>query len=313
MGLYPGWRNTTYLNSFYTDANYTGMKYAHEFQDHLYDWGGIKGFWSGWNTWVGENPAGRRMTFSVPMLPGSTDGGTTVHSAKYDMPGLAAGNYDTHFSDIGTNLQSYSYLQNAILRLGWEANGNTFPWRIDLDGGSGSATTTEVDNYKAAFQGCVTRIRENAPGVKIEWEMNCTLDDAGRTLEELYPGDAYVDFIGLAIYDYNIGGLSSSTPENRWNYLMEPNPSGGANNGLRYHRDFANSRGKPKTITEWGLWQVAQSPGGGGDNPYFINKVADWVIQNRFAYQIYNEGNSSHKMSTLFPNSLATFRQRFGG
>lgn len=308
-GVYGGYQNSANVDSFYSWLGYPGEKYAHEFIGHEPTDGGWPTIgncmWDGWATWVSQNNANRRLTMSLPMLPEASRG---------DFAGITQHKYDSYFAACADNLERGGGTADTIIRLGWEANGNTFPWRIDLDGGPGSATQAEVDDYKAAYRHIVGVMKQANPSLKFEWEMNVTLDDAGRPLEELYPGDAYVDYVGLAVYDYCISGCTSNTVDGRWNNLVEPPPVGGANNGLRHHAQFAASRGKPISFTEYGLWPVARPPGGGGDNEIFIRRLADWMRQKGAAYHIYNEAHSDHTLlnSSQYLKGRAEYKTQFG-
>lgn len=81
-------------------------------------------------------------------------------------------------------------------------NGNTLPWRV---------VPTAVEDYKAAYRHVVQVMEAEEPSFEFEWEPNVTLDAAGLPFERLYPGDDAVDYIGLAVYDYNICGTSNTS------------------------------------------------------------------------------------------------------
>lgn len=302
-GIYDGWHDSAGVDKFYSSLGYSGEKYAHEFVDHRYGWSTIGNcLWSGWADWVNVDDTNRRMTMSLPLMPTSSAG---------DFAGVANGEYDTYFTQCANQLKSGRGTKDTILRLGWEMNGNTFPWRVDVDGGPGSATDTEVANYKAAFRHVVSVMKSANPDLKIEWEPNVMLDDAGRPLETLYPGDDVVDYIGLAVYDYCISPCSSNTVAGRWETLQDPDPNRADDNGMVHHANFAASRGKPMTFTEYGLWPTSRSPGGGGDNPVFISKMAEWMRSHNTAYQIYNEGHSDHSLNN-YPNAKVQYKTEFG-
>ena len=93
-----------------------------------------------------------------------------------------------------------------------------------------------------------------------------------------YPGDDVVDYIGLDVYDFKQEG----SVEERWTtfYLKAPF-------GLEWHRDFAVKHGKLMSYPEWGV-------GNSGDNPFFIQRMHDWLVKN--------EGQSS----PMRPISMST-------
>jgi hypothetical protein len=249
---------------------------------------------------VAADNARRRLTISLPLMPAS-------HAGQF--AAVTRGDFDSYFRQCATSVNGTA-ADDMIIRLGWEMNGNTFPWRVDVDGGAGAATDAEVANYKAAYRHVVQVMNAANPELQFEWEPNVSLDDAGRPLEQLYPGDDVTDYIGLAVYDYNICG-SANTVDGRWNCLQDPIANRADDNGMIHHASFAAAHNKPMTYTEYGLWPTTRSPGGGGDNPTFIHRMADWMQSHNVAYQVYNEGHSDHTLNN-FPNSKAAYQLRFG-
>ena len=302
VGVYEGWHDAAGVNSFYSWLGYTGgEQYAHEFVDHRYGWSAIGNCaWQGWIDWVAADNVKRRLTISLPLMP-------ATHAGQF--AAVARGDFDSYFRQCANSVNGTA-ADDMIIRLGWEMNGNTFPWRVDVDGGAGAATDAEVANYKAAYRHVVQVMNAANPELQFEWEPNVTLDDADRPLEQLYPGDDVTDYIGLAVYDYNICGFPN-TVDGRWNCLQDPIANRADDNGMIHHASFAAAHNKPMTFTEYGLWPATRSPGGGGDDPIFINRMADWIQSHRVAYQIYNEGNSDHSLNN-YPNSKAVYQLRFG-
>jgi len=100
---------------------------------------------------------------------------------------------------------------------------------------------------------------------------------------------------------------STSTPEERWNFTLNQN------NGLNAFAAFANAHGKPMAVTEWGLWGKGTDQGGGGDNPYYIDRMADWFAANNVVYHSYFNvlGETDFRLET-YPNSQARYKARFG-
>ena len=103
------------------------------------------------------------------------------------------GQYDTQWRTLANNLVSYG-LCETILRLGWEFNGNWFAW-----GAPGK---------EAQFAGCFRRVvssmRAAQPGASFKFDWNPTEDIvwwSQAQIDAAWPGDAYVDFIGVDAYD----------------------------------------------------------------------------------------------------------------
>jgi hypothetical protein len=249
---------------------------------------------SSWSTidspdWFGSrwNGRGYRMDFSVPMIPAS--GGSLAVGAS--------GGYNSHFVKLAQDLIA-SGQANAIIRPGWEFNGSWFRWF------AGSAPRV----YAAYFRQIVASMR-SVPGQHFEFEWNPTIGEARVPLAKAYPGDQYVDYIGLDLYDQS--WISRwRNPAARWKHFMSQRY------GLRWHRNFSARHGKPMTYPEWGL--ATRSDGhGGGDNPYFISRMYEWIRTNNVAAHYYFEfdaGDGDHELANgQFPRSAARFRQLFGG
>ena len=147
----------------------------------------------------------------------------------------------------------------------------------------------------------------SVPGANFKFDWNPIL--GGAPVEHLYPGDEYVDIIGLDIYD-QIWNASWQDPVSRWQQMLWQ-PA-----GLVWHRDFAMAHGKHMSFPEWGLVSV-NGDDGGGDNPYFIEKMYEWIGQNRdnvsyYAYFEFDGTIGNHSlMSGEFPGSAAKFKELF--
>jgi hypothetical protein len=229
----------------------------------------------------------QRVVYSVPLLP--SGGGTLARGA--------AGAYDDHFAAMARTLVAHGQAR-AILRLGWEFNGDWFQW----------AASRNPDAFVAYWRRVVTAIR-GVPGAQftIDWTPN--LGEAGIAPDRVYPGDAYVDVIGMDVYDQD-WSPGRGDPEARWrSYMDQPY-------GLRWHRDFAAAHNKAMSFPEWGL--TIRSDGyGGGDNAVFIERMHEWISANDVLYHCYFEFDApdgSHRMmGGRFPLGSAAFRRLFSG
>ena len=92
-----------------------------------------------------------------------------------------------------------------------------------------------------------------------------------------YPGDAYVNIIGLDIYDH----LNPSFNDQQWAENRAQVPS------LDDILAKVIASNKQIALDEWGVSHRGSN--GGGDNPFYIQKVWEWVNANRarLAYESY--------------------------
>lgn len=231
-------------------------------------------------------PSRYRTVYSIPLIPDT--GGTLADGAS--------GTYDTHFATLAQALVEHGEA-DAVLRLGWEFNGGWYRWSAASDPAA----------FAAYWRRIVTTMR-SVPGAAFQFDWSPVLGTGAVPAERAYPGDAYVDYIGLDAYDQDwYPGWQQ--PVQRWqNLLTQPH-------GLRWHRDFAAAHGKPMTFPEWGL-AIRPDGHGGGDDPYFIQKMHDWIAANNVAYALYFEFDApdgSHRLMTgSFPQAAAKFRELFG-
>jgi hypothetical protein len=237
----------------------------------------------------GWRGSGYDVIYSVPLLPDSD--GTLAQGA--------AGDYNAHFRRLAEALAARGQ-GGAVLRLGWEMNGDWYRWSIK----NGAA------EFGAYWRQIVTTMRSVSPSLRFDYTVNMgsSLVD-GRRLdpEASYPGDAFVDYIGMDAYDQG-WGPNNDDPRARWQTNMD------MPYGLAWHRDFARNHGKPMSFPEWAL-TTRDDGAGGGDAPYFIERMHDWITSNRVAYHMYfdfDAPDGSHElMNGQFPRAAARFKQLF--
>jgi hypothetical protein len=218
------------------------------------------GFWTkyaGW--WNGK------ICISLPLL-------TDVDVSYYS--NLIAGDYDQHFRNFGINQVAAGRATDPV-RLGWEADGDWFAWGV-ANNAHGS-----VSDFQNGFRRAVTAIRQGNPQAVIDMTVGPAV------LPAYYPGDAYVDIIGMDYY-------------NMYEHLGDFNTVAAGPNGIWTGIAFARAHGKKFGHGEWGV--VNQSPNGGGDNPSFIQGMWDTFYNNRdvLAYESYF--NISGGYSLVNPN-----------
>lgn len=210
----------------------------------------------------------------------------------------AQGDYDGHWADFGRTLVKYGR-GDAYIRLGWEFNGDWFYW-----------FARDAETWKTCFRNAVTAIRSTAPDVKIDWNMTHhrdTIPNGSASVWDLYPGDSYVDVVSIDAYD----SYPASVTQELWNRQCD------AMSGLCTVIDFAAKHGKKFAVPEWGL---VRSTGGGGDNPFYIQKMFEAFAANagNLAYEAYynnaeeNNVRSSLTAPVLNPDAAATYLKYFG-
>jgi glycosyl hydrolase family 26 len=293
IGVFPGGIADRSIVTFEQTLG-RSLDYAHDYINKG-SWGSMATT-SSWmaQRWRAAGFAGRTV-FTLPMLP---DRGGSMRAG-------ARGRYNQRFRQIARRLVAGGQ-GSSVVRIGPEFNGTWFRWTIH---GKGNST-----RYKAYWRQIVRTMRSvEGAHFRFDWSPNggsSWVNGGKRRLRAAtaYPGDAYVDYIGLDVYDQS-WATHSASPTKRWQEFLTQT------DGLNWHARFAAAHGKPMTFPEWGL--VKRSDGrGGGDNPYFIEQMHNWIQTHPVAYHLYFEShdpNGDYRVfGGTFPNAAQTFVRRFG-
>jgi hypothetical protein len=290
LGVYVGAGDPTGIGAF---ATRTGARpsLASDYLPLTEGWAGmvsITGLHRFLAPWQGTR---YRLVLGVPMLP-TTDG-----HADGTMTAGAAGRYDTEFATLARTLVHYGQ-SDAVLRVGWEFNGTWYPWSV--------TNRTEAGHFVGYFHHIVTSMR-SVPGAQFSFVWNPTSGPEPLTASYSYPGDAYVDYIGLDVYD-QVWGIPLQ-PGLAWpRYVTE-------DDGLQWLASFASSHHRPAVIPEWGL-TIRTDGHGLGDDPLYVAKMAQWISTHDVAFTSYFDVNAPDGAHAIldhdFPRSLAVFEHSFG-
>lgn len=234
--------------------------------------------------WDGVN---REMTLFIPMLP--RDGKSTIVEG-------AQGKYDDYFRSIAGSLIWRGY-GNSVIRLGPEFNASWFPW-----------TSVKQPAAWAEYWRRIVRTMRSVPNANFRFDWNVACYAGAPSPEAAYPGDEYVDFIGCDVYNAS-WNPAVATGEQRWNAVLN------AQYGLNWHRQFAAAHGKPMSYPEWGTGTRPDGHGG-GDDPIFIARMANWIRGNNVAYHMYWDYPAPDYNAKLSdgskPAAAAAFLREFG-
>ena len=317
LGVYAGVNNQAGVNNF---AATTG---AHVTLAETYlPWEANTGTSVGWSylttqstlaswlsTWSGTSD---QMVIGVPMVALNGSG-----SPENTLAQGAAGDENANFVAIAKNLVALGF-GNAILRPGWEFDiTNGYPWAI--------TDSTDAANFVTYWQNIVTAMR-SVPGAdfKFVWSP-AGFQSLSWNINDAYPGNAYVDYVSLDVYDWSWDGpiFPSGDPNNSATVAQSKavfNEYLTDTEGLNWLASFAREHHKLIAIPEWA---VDSRPDGHGlgDDPTFINDMYNWFTANNVAWVVYfvddvtdnnNQGINFLLTDGNFPNSLAAFEADFG-
>jgi hypothetical protein len=229
----------------------------------------------GWAVGLWKN-IDRRVFWSVPLIPT----GATLEAA-------AAGDYNDHYLRAARTLATYRPGDPEVhIRTGWEFNGDWFPW----------SAHGKPQAFIGAYRQFVTAFRSVSPRFVFEWNVN--VGDVGMNPETAYPGDAYVDIIGMDFY-WNTE-WDPADPIQAWNSMLT------RRYGLQWHQDFARAHGKRTAYSEWGIRSNNAGP--------YIERAKAWFTSHSVVFQTYWNSNADFpgKLSdNQYPSSGAAYRAAF--
>lgn len=194
-------------------------------------------------------PSNLPVIWSVPL----TVTGTSLEQ-------VASGAENAHFLKAAQALaQTTPSADGAIyVRVGWEFNGSWMPW----------ASEGQEAAFVSAFQQVVNSFRSISDKFKFVWDVN---KGGGVNPEASYPGDAFVDVIGMDVY-YDKAWDSLDPLAAFQTHVSTPY-------GLQWQQDFATAHGKATAISEWGVNTDSAGP--------YIEKLVAWMSDHNMVYGNY--------------------------
>lgn len=229
--------------------------------------------------WKGEPYT---MAFGVAMLPEDVP--------DVSLRACANGSYDSYWRKFGEVISSYG-LGSSIIRLGWEFNGDWYIWKADNP-------ITWVDCWRQI----VTVARTTAPDLQWDWNVDRGVSSGLANPTLAYPGNAYVNIIGVDSYDW----WPPATMAVGWQTELN------GKQGLNYWLAFAKGRGKLLSVPEWG--NVYNGVSAGRDDPQYVRDMKTFFAAN--ASEIAFECNFQGKFSNygargLVPRAAAAYKTEF--
>ena len=242
-----------------------------------------------WANWKNAVP-GRKLIITQALIPSGL-------APDWRERG-AAGEFEAHARALAANYVAAG-LGDSIIRLSHEANGS---WTLD-----GLGNDPAKYGLWKTFWARTVRAMRSVPGANFRFDWTINAPYRAIPFDDYYPGDDVVDIIGADVYDFWAGpGPAPSSPIARWRAQYDQ-PG-----GLGALIEYSKQHGKPLSIPEWGISAVG-SKGGAGDNPYFVDAIAEVVRTNATAYHSYfDSATDVNILLTDSPRSLNAYRRHFG-
>ena len=228
------------------------------------------------------------LSMAVPLAFGtanarSPEGVATIRRSLED---VADGAVDEDYRVVATRLVEAGH-GDAIIRLGYEFSAAWPPW----------SSQGNEDAFVRAWRHVHGVFREVSPDFRFDW--TSTLESFAEHAPAAYPGDEYVDMIGIDVYHRPADGQPLEEGEFDEDFAAI----------LRQHADFAIERDKPVSYPEWGMRGV--------DDTAFIRGMHDWMASlpsdggGRLLYHSYFSTARGYEI-TAYPRARDEFRRLFG-
>jgi hypothetical protein len=249
----------------------------------------------GWDAWLAASPV-HQAVMSMDLIPQAVSNNNDPLTWEQ---ACAAGDYNQYATALAKNLVSYG-AGSIVIRLGIEANGD---WEADYVG----TTSTEMRDWAACFDNEVRAMRA-VPGANFLFVWNPNACNSNIPINQWYPGDSYVDIIGIDAYDQDCGTLMTVAGEGWTAYSTDIDRNTTANPyfpSIANTEAFAASHGKPMSFPEWGL--------GSADDPTYVTNMAQMFNNDNFSFQSYFDTNEDGitALGSTIPNATAAYSQAF--
>lgn len=241
------------------------------------DWGSIEGLPT-----IALMPKDRPCIIDVTPWPGSSGNWTD----------MAAGMYNSHYYNMGATAANSATNGGhpVIIRLAWEFNGG---------GVNGVAPATFIQAWRNAYNQAKAGAGAHPERVLFNWSLMDLRDANGQSVFNYYPGDGYVDILGIDNYD--------NTPH-AYNQAQFDSQQASIYNTFY---NFCQAHGKLMALDEWG--GAADNGGTPNDNPFYIQAMYAWIRAHKagLAYEMYfqclladgNPVNNALYSPTIEPNA----------
>jgi hypothetical protein len=230
-------------------------------------------------------PPNLTLVISVAMIPDT--GATLVECAR--------GAYDAKWRAFGRGLAAAGLADRTVIRLGWEFNGLWVPW-----------AARKPKHYAACWRHIHRSAEIAAPELLWDWCVNRGISSVGIDPRKSYPGDRFVDIIGVDSFD----GYPPATTDAGWKEQAE------SKFGLQFWADYARRHRKGFSVPEWAVYSGRDwGRNAGGDNRRYIARMFSFFRRNAdvLTYETYFNESDPYAATAVEVNPRAAkeYRRQF--
>ncbi len=228
----------------------------------------------------------------------------SVGGTGFPYTDVTAGNYDTYINSFATSVRDLGYPIRIVLAP--EMNTDWTPWGIGLHGNTD-------ETHKAFWRYVVDKFRATG-ATNAQWVWSPNIHPYGEvyTYAQMYPGDAYVDFVGLEGYNWGTSQSWSVWQSFRQVFESSYNSLVALTNKKILLTEIASTESggdKAAWIEQMGNDLRTGFPRIQGFTWFNINKETDWRITSseaaRAAFAAMVNGTSSSSSSSSSGSSAA--------
>jgi len=241
----------------------------------------------GYVSWLAAQP-GRQLILTQNLIPDSLAGDPNWAAE------CASGAYDSYATQLATNLVKAGF-GYSVIRLGPEMNGT---W----NSGSLGGTPASWKEWGQCFAQEVRTMRA-VPGSHLMFDWNVNASYRNIPLADFYPGNAYVDIIGIDFYDTSGVSLPPVGNPGRWTALSRQPDS------LMEVAAFAAAHHKPLSFPEWAT--VSSE----GDDAAYVTSMGAFIAHHDVAFQSWFDAGDNGILQLSpsgAPRSLRAYIKAFG-
>lgn len=155
----------------------------------------------------------RGLTAVIDWEPYDSDG-PTIDQPSYRLSTITNGNHNSYIDSWARGLADYG--KPVYIKFAHEMNGGWFPWGVGVNG-------NQVGDFIDAWRYIRDRFdARGATNVRWVWVPNKVYDTIPASFAEVYPGDDYVDWIGMNGYNWGTSVYWVSCPcQSKWETFSE--------------------------------------------------------------------------------------------
>jgi hypothetical protein len=234
------------------------------------------------------------VTGSTPLITWEAWGPApmTVANNTFPLTKIAAGSFDAYIDSWAIGLRTYG--GTVLLDFGHEMDGNWYPWGYGVNGNTAA-------QYIAAFRHVHDRfVLAGATNVQFVWNPN-VWNPAGVDQRAFYPGDAYVDWMAIDVYNWGAAAGGWATLASALGSMTN------------IYTRVAGLSNKPMMLAEWASAEpVAGDPAGVTKGQWIVDaagaigsqfprvKAAIWFNQEGSTFALDSSAGSIAGAGTAF-------------